>query len=66
LDIDPTLSECTALSEGRRVKILGGPFMGIEGTVTSTKGKAKVCLNVDMIGRAVAVEVDREYLEVTD
>lgn len=66
LEVDPTLSACSGLVEGRRVKILGGPFMGIEGTVTATKGRAKVCLNVDMIGRAVVVEVDREYLEATD
>jgi transcription antitermination factor NusG len=66
LQVDPTLSACSALAEGRRVKILGGPFMGIEGTVISTQGRTKVCLNVDMIGRALAVEVDREYLEVTD
>ena len=40
--------------------------MGVEGLVQSLRGKNKVCLNVDMIGRAVAVEVDREYLEVID
>jgi transcription antitermination factor NusG len=66
LRVDPTLSACSALATGRRVRILGGPFMGVEGLVQSLRGKNKVCLNVDMIGRAVAVEVDREYLEVID
>ena len=40
--------------------------MGIEGIVSSIKGTNKVRLNVDMIGQAIAVEVDREYLEVLE
>lgn len=66
LRVDPALTAISAVREGRRVRILGGPFMGVEGIVQTIKGRAKVCLNVDMIGRAVAVEVDREYLEVVD
>ena len=64
LDVDPTLGACSALKRGTRVRILGGPFMGIEGVVSSLKANAKVRLNVEMIGQAVAVEVDREYLEI--
>ena len=66
LAADPTLSTCAALKAGRRVRILTGPFMGIEGVVSNLKGRAKVCLNVELIGRAVAVEVDREFLEVVE
>jgi len=66
LRVDPTLGTCAALKKGRRVKILGGPFMGIEGVVSNIKGTSKVRLNVDMIARAVAVEVDRDYLELID
>jgi len=66
LSIDPTLGACTALKRGRHVRILGGPFMGVEGIISALKGTAKVRLNVDLIGQAVAVEVNREYLEVID
>jgi transcription antitermination factor NusG len=66
LRVDPTLGTCAALKKGRRVRIVGGAFRGIEGVVYSLKGTAKVRLNVDMIGRAVAMEVDRECLEVID
>ncbi|MDD4870659.1 MAG: UpxY family transcription antiterminator [Kiritimatiellae bacterium] len=66
LMVDPTLGSCAALERGKRVRITGGPFMGVEGMVSMMKGKSKVCLNVDMIGRAVAVEVDREFLEVLE
>jgi transcriptional antiterminator RfaH len=66
LSIDSTLGACTALKRGIRVRIRGGPFMGIEGLVLGLKGTAQVRLNIDMIGQAVAVEVDRELLEVID
>ena len=66
LRVDPTLGTCDALTRGRRVRIVGGPFMGIEGVVSELKGKTKVRLNVDMIGRAVAVEVDREFVDVVE
>jgi transcription antitermination factor NusG len=67
LDVDPTLGSCAALKKGRRVRIIGGPFMGIEGVIwTLRKGNTKIRLNVDMIGRAVAVDVDRDYLELVN
>lgn len=66
LAVDATLGACTALTRGRRVRIVGGPFMGIEGTVWGLKGLNKVRLNVDMIGQAVAVEVDRAYIDIID
>ena len=67
LTIDPTLGACAALTRGRRVRIVGGPFMGVEGVVwTLKKDRSKIRLNVEMIGQAVAIEVDRDYLELID
>ena len=66
LSVDASLGACTALRRGRRVRIVGGPFMGIDGTVWGMKGTNKVRLNVEMIGQAVAVEVDREYLDILE
>lgn len=66
LAVDPGLAACDALRAGRRVRITGGPFAGVEGMVEALRGQAPVRLNVDMIGRAVAVDVAREYLEVID
>ena len=66
LSVDPTLGACTALRKGRRVRIKGGPFMGVEGVVRGNKGFGKVRLNVDLIGQAVAIEVDRDLLEVME
>ena len=66
LAVDSTLGAVAALQRGRHVRITGGPFMGVEGQIQELKGMAKVLLNVEMIGRAVAVEVDRDFLEVTE
>lgn len=66
LAVDPALVSCVALRKGRRVRITAGPFLGVEGLVWSCKNNAKVRLNVDMIGQAVAVEVDKDFIEILD
>ena len=66
LTVDPTLKACEALERGRRVRIEGGPFQGLEGVVQSIKGRTRVLLNVEMIGQAVAVEADYDLLEPVD
>jgi transcriptional antiterminator RfaH len=63
LCVDPTLDACAAFTAGRRVLISGGPFQGLEGIIRTLRGKTRVVLNVEMIGRAVAVEVDIGFLE---
>lgn len=64
--VDPTLDACAAFQAGKRVSIRSGPFQGLEGVVQSVKGKTKVVLNVDMIGRALAVEVGMELLDAAE
>lgn len=63
LSVDPTLDACAAFQTGKRALIRSGPFQGLEGVVQTVKGRTKVVLNVDMIGRALAVEVGIELLE---
>lgn len=63
LAVDPTLDACAAFNVGKHVVIRAGPFQGLEGVVQLVRGKTKVVLNVDMIGRALAVEVSTEMLE---
>jgi len=66
LAVDPELETDVFLKSGRRVRIIGGPFMGIEGTVAHLRGRTEVKLNVEMVGQAVTVIVAREYLAVAD
>lgn len=60
---EPGLSACPALKLGVWVRILKGPFQGLEGVVSTLRGQTKVVLNVDIIAQAVAVEVSRDMLE---
>ncbi len=66
LAVDPSLGTCRALKRGVWVRIRQGPFIGIEGQVWGQGKTGRVRLNVDLVGQAVAIEVDREFLEVLD
>jgi transcription antitermination factor NusG len=45
------------LAAGRRVRIVDGPFSGIEGIVVRRKDKLRVVLSISLIRRSVAIEV---------
>lgn len=51
------------LESGRRVRVRGGPFRGLEGIVQRVKGRTRVVINVDMIQQAVALEVEGDLLD---
>lgn len=55
LRINPALEAEKPLARGRLVRIIDGPFRGIEGRVARLAGTFKVVLNIDMIGQAVSV-----------
>ncbi len=46
------------LTAGRRVRIKAGPFEGMEGILIRRKGKLRLVLSIDVILRAIAVDVD--------
>jgi transcription antitermination factor NusG len=58
LSVDP------ALVTGQRVKMIGGPFMGVEGILVLVRNQQHLVVNVDMLGSSVRVEVDREIISV--
>jgi transcriptional antiterminator RfaH len=66
LAVDETLGAAGSIDTGRRVRIAGGSFMGVEGVVESARKSGAVRLNVEMIGQAVVVEVDRDFVEIVD
>ena len=51
------------LATGKRCRIVGGPFMGIEGIVISRDRKARIVLEVSILGQAVVMEIDPSLLE---
>lgn len=50
------------LKRGSVVRIAEGPFEGMTGRVTGTKGKGRFVVSVRFIHRAVSVELDRDAL----
>jgi transcription antitermination factor NusG len=49
---------------GQRVRIREGPLVGLEGILAREKAAYRVVVNVEMLARAVCVEVEREILEL--
>jgi len=46
------------LTVGRRVRIIAGPFAGLEGILKRKKSNLRVVVSLELIQRAVAVDVD--------
>lgn len=46
------------LAVGRRIRITGGPFAGLEGTLERKRNNLRVVVSLDLIQRSVAVDVD--------
>jgi transcription antitermination factor NusG len=66
LALDPGLDATDPVSEGEIVRIGTGPMQGCEGVVSRIRRKAGsviLLLSVDIIGRAVPIELDRSLIE---
>jgi hypothetical protein len=48
---------------GQRVRIREGPLSGLEGILAREKSACRVVVNMELLSRAVAVEMERELLE---
>ena len=52
------------LEVGKRVRVIAGPLMGVEGMVIHTQGASRVVVSVEAIGQSVSVQVPADLLEV--
>jgi transcription antitermination factor NusG len=50
---------CPNLVAGRRVRITGGPFAGLEGIFKQTRNSLRVVVSLDLIQRSIAIDVNR-------
>ncbi|HEX3742747.1 MAG TPA: UpxY family transcription antiterminator [Bryobacteraceae bacterium] len=50
------------LHTGQRVRISDGPLRGVEGILAREKSEWRVVINMDLLQRAVAVEVERDLV----
>lgn len=64
--VDATLGATSGIVMGQAVRVVSGPFQGLEGVVSLLHGLTRVVLNVDMIGQSVRVEADPSMLEPRD
>lgn len=55
---------CAMLNIGQKVRIAVGPLRGIEGTVLAGKKRHKLVVSVSLLQRAIAVEIDPEWVDV--
>ena len=51
------------LKIGRRVKVKSGPMEGLQGILKRRKGESRLVVSVELIQRAMAVEIDESDLE---
>lgn len=52
-----------SLRIGERVRVCHGPLSGLEGILTRQKAAYRVVVTVELLQRAVAVEVERDLIE---
>lgn len=48
---------------GERVRVRTGPLDGLEGILVREKGRYRVVVSVDILNRAVAMEIERDLIE---
>jgi transcriptional antiterminator RfaH len=51
---------------GRRCRVRGGPFEGIEGLVIERDGPTRLVLQVKMLGQGASMEIDADLLEAVE
>jgi transcription antitermination factor NusG len=51
------------LRKGVRVEVRSGPFRGLQGVIEEHRGDGRLALQVEMLGRAVSLEIDGALLE---
>jgi transcription antitermination factor NusG len=64
LRVNPALETAKPLTRGRLVRIVAGPFLGVEGRVARLAGTLKGVLNVDLLGQAISVTAEIGQVEV--
>ncbi|MBR0056743.1 MAG: hypothetical protein IJP66_05380 [Kiritimatiellae bacterium] len=66
LALDPEVEAVDPVEEGEVVRVSSGPMMGCEGVVTHVSRKSGKCvltISVDIVGKAIPVEIERALIE---
>ncbi len=60
---DAPLAPESRLEAGQRVRIKGGPFGGLEGTVLKRRGRTRLLVSVNFVQRGASIDIDDCQLE---
>ena len=63
LSKDAELTPFPFLKKGVRVEVRSGPFRGLQGVIEGRAADNRLILQVDMLGRAVSLEIDGALLD---
>lgn len=66
LEAGMPLTPCSPIEVGSRVEVRAGPFKGLCGEVSRIDRDNRLVLNVGLIGRAAALEIDRDLLDLIE
>jgi transcription antitermination factor NusG len=66
LEVNATLDPYPYLAKGTHVEVTDGPLRGIRGIVADRACPTRLILQIEMLGQAVAVEIDGACLSVID
>ena len=51
------------ITEGQRVRVIEGPFEGVEGVVIESRGRKRVLVGIAAIGQGLEVDIDTRMLK---
>ncbi len=54
------------LEKGQWCRVVSGPLMGLEGIVQEMRSVTRLILQIDMLGQAASVEIDRDMIETIE
>jgi transcriptional antiterminator RfaH len=54
------------IKKGHKCRVTAGPLADLHGIVITTKGTARLVLQIDMLGQAASVEIDIDMIEPVD
>lgn len=54
------------LATGKRVRVVAGPFTGVEGVITKVRGNARLVINLDAIAQAISVDVEPGFVKTVE
>lgn len=63
VDLSDTIQHEEEIPLGEKVKVVVGPFRGLEGKVIQRKNRTRLVIVIDAIMQAASVEIDPEYLK---